>query len=344
MAHQITPESEDLYDARIRTLRRHSPGLKWSQPEAWAAAIAARKLALSSLKSYASAVRFGARRDDERSAPTFIKRFDAALEPSQIAVRKTKQRARPKHRRVAITEEAVEILRKAAEWREENTRSTRSQLAMDIAEGTLRFGLRPSEWSKAKSDANSLIIQNGKHAVFEMEHGPFAGRVYRRGNGRSRELLGNDEFVRRFRPILRRIAEAGPLGYRTNERAIRRAWRENVETAIKRFGLPARYRHLRLYDFRHQFAANWKKAVPASTGIVAALMGHASVRTAVQSYARGTNARGTGWGLRPSAESLDAVVTHDIWDGYPVDRESKPSTKAQPSPVAPRQPGRGPSR
>ncbi len=329
MAYLITPESEDLYDARLRTLRRQSPGLTWTQPEVWASAIAARNLALSSLKSYASAVRFAARRQSKDVSQLFIERFDAALKPIQSAVRKSKQRVRSKHRRVAISEEAVERLRAAADWRDENTRSTKSGFAMDIAEGTLRFGLRPSEWSTARVLNDTLIVQNGKYAVFQMDYGPFAGRVYRRANGPSRVLLAQDDFAKKHYPLLDRLTHPQILGYRTNERAVRRAWRATVETAIKRFGLSKRYRHLRLYDFRHQFAANWKKTVSPRTGIIAALMGHCSTRTAVQSYARVTNARGAGWGLRPSADSLDSVITFDVWEGYPQHLDSDPARTPQ---------------
>lgn len=317
MSHQIALDTEDLYDARIRTLMRHAGPLEWSRPESWAQALGARKLALSSLKSYASAIRFAARRELSDAAESFVSAFNAALKPLQEGVRSSKQRSRPKHRRMAITEQTVQILREAAEWREENTRSTRARFVMDMAEGTLRFGLRPSEWSKTKIEDNRLIIPNGKHIIIEPEHGPFAGRLYQRGNGERRELIAHDEFVGKFAPILLRLSRSSPLSYRTNERGVRRAWRDVVDTAIQRFGLPSRFRTLRLYDFRHQFAANWKSSVPASSGIIAAMMGHVSVRTAVQSYARASNARGGGWGLRPSQDTLDAVMSHEMWAGYP---------------------------
>lgn len=339
MSHQITLDTEALYDARLRTLMGSGSAWDWKDAAVWAKAIADRKLALASLKNYASAVRFGARRALGEAAEVFVVAFNAALKPTQEAARSTGQRSRPKHRRMAISEATVRLLRKAAEWREENSRSTRATFVMDLAEGTLRFGLRPSEWGKASLVAESLVVKNGKRIVAELPHGPFAGRRYERGNGPRRELLVHSDFLSAHAPILRRISAAGPLSYRTNERGIRRAWREVVDTAVKRFGLPSRFRHLRLYDFRHQFAANWKKAVPASSGIVAALMGHASVRTAVQSYARVANGRGAGWGLRPSAESLEAVVTMEMWSGYPSSAPDKPAPSTPSAPT--REPGAG---
>lgn len=304
----VAGTTEALYAARIRSLTGRRVDLRLSDPGPWVAELQRRDLALSSLKSYASAVRYHVRRKLPEPED-FVTRFDALLRPIQSVARTARKRRRP-----SIGSDVIDGLRRAARYRDGQSIYTRA--AVDLAEGSWRFGLRPSEWGHCAIQGGALHVRNGKFLRRRMAHGIFAGRFFSRANGRYRTLEPTsgslDDAGSQLISRIRSFQAARP--FERHHRAVQIEFRQVVRLAVRRGLIPPRFGVLTLYSFRHQFAADGKRTFAAGSGSVAALMGHISVRTALQSYARRRSGTGRSLGIRPSADSLAAVENLTVFE------------------------------
>lgn len=161
---------------------------------------------------------------------------------------------------------------------------------------SLSTGLRPSEWESARLGPNNqeLIIRNAK-ATNGRAHGP----------ERTLQLTGlKPEERRDIICLVRELAK----GY---------ASKEGFEKLLKSLGnalyresrkcWPKWKRHLSLYTTRHQFSANMK-----ASGIgrreLAAVMGHATDKTASIHYAKRRKGKKLENYVTPRAEEIERVV------------------------------------
>lgn len=289
------------YAKIVKNLRAsvEADGGSWTGQSA-AAEIAARDLTAVSQTSYVSAVRCIHAGD-----AGFLAALDEAMEsaPDRVRRRSTGKRSVGESSIRAVIGELQELPVRGNEGLKTRV--------VDLVIATRLFGLRPSEWADAKwadEDRSRLFVENGKYARMEMERGPFAGRVWRRGNGKSREMI----LPEKERDLYVRSAQAAMSGealypWEKHERGIQRLHQRAVAQAMKK-GLisQAMGDGLTIYSYRHTFAAAAKATLDLFGGEIAALMGHISVTTATRSYARRSAARG-GVSVRPTAESVAAV-------------------------------------
>ena len=254
-------------------------------------------------KHYASAVRWYLRLYCDRGARPFDGVWSAAG-----SVRHTSKRGKRPGRKAQITAETLRALLALSRVRDGG--SHRAAVAMFQA-STL-FGLRPCEWASAiwGDDAKTvLVISNAKTASRIMQHGPFAGRLWVRGNGSVRRLVLTKEGIASgVQEVVDNVLEAERLWpWRLHRFSLYHAFRSIVREACKRGDIPARLSRLTLYSGRHQFASDAKRSLDVASGEVAAAMGHSAVRTAVSSYGRRANGGSFAPVARPDAASIAAV-------------------------------------
>lgn len=159
------------------------------------------------------------------------------------------------------------------------------------------FGLRPGEWPGASIGTGFLVVPNAK-------------RSNDRANGETRSLdLARfpKEFVSGLEEFLSCLANA--LSNQSWAKTVYPAARGQLRAACKRAGkwVPSLRRKLiSFYTTRHVAAGRAKSSMPHGT--VAALMGHASDRTATIHYARARSVK--GWGplrTEPAAAQIATV-------------------------------------
>lgn len=144
-------------------------------------------------------------------------------------------------------------------------------------------GLRPSEWRTARLEGGRLIVQNGKFSN---------GRAH--GVSRAVDVCSEQELKNIAALILHLRVD-----FKSNYDHVRYA----IRMAAKKLW-PKRERWPSLYTTRHMFSAEIKNVY--SKVEVAALMGHATDRTAGQHYARRTSASGA-LVVRPASKDVAAV-------------------------------------
>lgn len=207
---------------------------------------------------------------------------------------------------------AAEDIRELRQYFVANSKAHRwSRLALSYMEVLLLTGMRPSEvagaefeWS-SHADVTARIV-NGKGS----NH---------RGNGLQRTiLLSNLEshHIASIQTLLSLTeAEWAPQEPARRLKLLSKYWDRAVRGALGR-----RRAYPCLYSFRHQFAADAKKA-GRSRAEIAALMGHASDATASSHYGRTTSGRG---GLKASAVSQEIRTVRRRATGYPGPAQKKP--------------------
>lgn len=166
-----------------------------------------------------------------------------------------------------------------------------STLSIDWLLGGLCTGLRPCEWRNTNWQADTLTVANAK-ATNERSHGITRTLDLTRSSTNERQV------VERLSLHLSSMSdEAYKEAYNGVRNLIRRVAREIF---------PRRELFPTLYTARHVFAARAKATW--SPAWVAALMGHASIRTAQTHYARAHRARdGRPLEVEPSAADVAAV-------------------------------------
>ncbi len=137
-------------------------------------------------------------------------------------------------------------------------------------------GLRPGEWAKAYIDQ----LPSGERALVVANAKCTQGR----GNGATRHLVLTGLSAEQFGYI----EDMGEIArhYETTEETMEdlQSWVSKYLYRASRAALGKRKHYPCLYTFRHQFAADAKRWLPAPEA--AALMGHYSDQTAARNYAR----------------------------------------------------------
>lgn len=307
---EVSPTTATLYTKRAERLitrfeedtgKRFTP-----DSEAFAAYMGERlaKVGRPSRRAYRAALdyHYRAALDRAEGAPDFrawMPQTDDEVDPPK---RQSRERGLP----AADARALIEALNK------KNT--FQSRLAALTLESSILFGLRPSEWSKARLDrvtpddadkpVGALVVENAKNT-----HG--------RAHSATRTLLFDGVDARQYAVVRETIRQWA--AYIENFTAMNAESTNEVDThqaiqaAINSAGIAVTKATRRLdikpytlYSARHQFAAN-AKAAGLSRVEVAALMGHASTETAGEHY--GKRRRGSRGGLlvRPSPLDIAAV-------------------------------------
>lgn len=298
--------TEDVYGKVFARLLTQA-GLRGAEPDIGtrlckhiAHRVALSQISWSTAKQYASAVRWWLRKEGHGTAD-----FDFVWAETRTLSGRAKG-PRKSTRRVRISGDVVVTLRRLATFRQARS----FEVAASLFYASTLLGLRPCEWANARwADASRtrLIVRNAKAASVVLEHGPFAGRLWVRGNGTERCLKLTKEGVAAGLQNLvdEVISNEKAMPWARYRGAIWRSFKTLVRVATEREMIPRKYRNLTLYSARHQFAADAKKAMNVGGGEVAAAMGHSAVRTAVSGYGR----RIAGGSFAPSAlPDLDSVV------------------------------------
>lgn len=280
-------------------------------------------------KHYASAVRWYLRL---RSSVGPLA-FDSVWASARSVRPPTKRGKRPS-RKSRITAGVLTALIGLANVRDGGTH----RAAVAVFHASTLFGLRPCEWASATwadDTKRVLVISNAKTASRVMEHGPFAGRLWVRGNGSVRRLVLTEQGIAAgVRDVVDDVLEAErQWPWQAHRFSLYHAFRSVVREAYKRGEIPARLARLTIYSGRHQFASDAKKALDVASGEVAAAMGHSAVRTAVTSYGRRANGGSFTPVARPDAASIAAVRDLRLRPALPGSTAPAPTVTPGPSPA-----------
>ncbi len=170
------------------------------------------------------------------------------------------------------------------------------KLAADMIEAGIATGLRPIEWKDAWIEDNVLHVPNAKF------------RPGISGNGEKRELLLDDEAISEshLNAVFRVLEALHGVEWDDVGQNVRRAL-AGAKKKLQRMGLVTKKQmKTRLYDARHQFAANAKLSLNYAGGEVAAAMGHRSAVTAHVAYGNRKKGR-AGIAVKPSIQSVNNV-------------------------------------
>lgn len=169
-------------------------------------------------------------------------------------------------------------------------------LAADMIEAGIATGLRPVEWKDASLVDDVLTVPNAKY------------RPGVSGNGEKRELFLLDDVItfEQRSAIDRVITALNGVEWDDIGTHVRRALRGAKAELRKMKLITPKEMKTRIYDARHQFAANAKNTLDYQGGEVAAAMGHRSAVTAHTSYGNRRKGR-VGLPVKPSAVSVENV-------------------------------------
>ena len=180
-------------------------------------------------------------------------------------------------------------------------RTRTAHLARLLLRAMVHLGARPSEWATARIEGRTLVFQNAKFR-------PHSGDAPGRGNGRVRRLVVDDGDIGDAMLAVasevivlvagRRWSTLGPR--------VGTAVKEVVAKLVADGTLSRRWLRLRVYDARHQFAADAKATLRLLDGEIAATMGHASIETAVVHYGKRKAASGRSI-VRPTRDTVSGV-------------------------------------
>lgn len=298
-------ETVRYYGKVVRDLR----GEAETRGENWSGAAAIREIARRDLShisqtAYLAALRFVHAGDRE-----FLDELEThhADLPARTRRRKTKS--------VTVSHNLMQRVILQLESKS-SPREGLTERVVDLIIATRLFGLRPSEWAKAEwADAAKTVlrVRNGKFARQEMKSGPFAGKLWKRANGKCREII----LPKPDQDVYQKAADAAIRGerdfpWKVYDRQLRRLHDEAAKVLADE-GIMSRSdaKALTIYSYRHSFAADAKYSLDLFGGEVAALMGHISVQTATRSYARRATAKSPVT-IRPTAETLAAVENRTL--------------------------------
>tara|TARA_R110000737_G_scaffold127218_3_gene159768 strand:+ start:26439 stop:27449 length:1011 start_codon:yes stop_codon:yes gene_type:complete len=293
MTTETTIETYERIVARLSRSHR----LPDNKPGSYASAISSGDLSPASQKMYASAVRHHFRAD-----PDALDDFEEAWSSLRPASSRRK-------RKRSVPPSVITALHRAA--RQRKSRSRFAEHAATLAEATALIGLRPCEWADAAwedEERTILVVRNAKRAEQMMDRGPFAGRIWKRGNGDHRALeLSDDPEIRTHIQSLAddMLAFEVQSPWSRHRVPIWAEFKALLDLCFQCDWLDRKYADLTLYSFRHQFSAEAKALFDQVE--VAAMMGHISSRTAGQSYAHRRRARAGILGVKPTPSALAAV-------------------------------------
>lgn len=286
--------------------------------------VASGQISWATAKQYASVIRFKL-----RQAEIDLDDFERAWRKVQL-LRPTARAKRRATRKVGITMNEIGAINALAAVREQRS----FQAAAALFHACVLLGLRPCEWTNARwadKARTTLIVRNAKAASSVMEHGPFAGRLWVRGNGAERALnitaegvaFGVQDLVDDV------LAHERALPWSKHRGLIWRSFKRLVSGAVEREMIGPKYRNLTIYSARHQFAADAKRSMNVGAGEVAASMGHVSVRTAVSGYGKRHHGGSFAPAITPDSMSVKAVKSKALRPSRPV---SVPNPRPLPSP------------
>lgn len=183
-------------------------------------------------------------------------------------------------------------------------------LCLIVATNTL--GLRPCEWADVEwvDDTKTVLrVRNGKFKDEVAPHGLFKGERYRRANGTHREIMLPENHADLLREVISDAIDAEiEYPWAQHKRSIRRAHDDAKKLAVRYGNITAsEAKHLYLYGYRHSASAAAKSSLDLFAGEVAALLGHRSITTAQNHYAKRKTAKGR-LELKPSQESIERVA------------------------------------
>lgn len=169
-------------------------------------------------------------------------------------------------------------------------------LAADLLEAGTLTGLRPCEWAGASLRGSTLIVPNAKY------------RPGISGNGAHRELslLKENLTARQVATIKRVLVELNGTRWEVIGGNVRRAFNNAKKALLRARTITPKEARTRIYEARHQFAANAKRDLDYQGGEVAAAMGQRSAMTAKAAYGNRSRA-GSRTPVKPSVESVKRV-------------------------------------
>lgn len=229
-------------------------------------------------------------------------RFTASFRSVRPEVKPKKRLAKGLSKQLEI--DLITVLRRGTPGRSQ-------KLAADMIEAGIATGLRPIEWKDAWIDENVLHVPNAKF------------RPGISGNGKKRELLLDDDAISEshLNAVYRVLEALHGVEWNDVGPSVRRAL-IGAKKKLQRMGLVTKKEmKTRIYDARHQFAANAKLSLDYAGGEVAAAMGHRSALTAHVSYGNRKKGR-AGLAVKPSLQSVNDV------DGRSLEKLAKSVSKA----------------
>ncbi|GAA5666065.1 hypothetical protein Brsp07_04574 [Brucella sp. NBRC 14130] len=175
-------------------------------------------------------------------------------------------------------------------------RGRNKALAADLLEAGTLTGLRPCEWAGATLRGTTLIVPNAKY------------RPGISGNGVQRELslLKENLTTRQIATIKRVLSELNGTRWEVIGGNVRRAFNNAKKALLRARTITPKEARTRIYEARHQFAANAKRDLDYRGGEVAAAMGQRSAMTAKAAYGNRSRA-GSRTPVKPSADSVKRV-------------------------------------
>lgn len=288
--------------------------------------VASGQISWATAKQYASAIRWKL-----RQAEKDLEDFEQAWRKVQL-LRPSARTKRRATRKVGITMCEIAAINTLAAVRDQRS----FQAAASLFHASVLLGLRPCEWANARwadKARSTLIVRNAKAASCIMEHGPFAGRLWVRGNGAERALKITSEGaafgVQDLVDDVLRHEKALP--WAKHRGLIWRSFKRLVAGAVERDMIAPKYRNLTIYSARHQFAADAKRTMNVGAGEVAASMGHVAVRTAISGYGKRHLGGSFAPSVKPDSLSVNAVQSKTLRPSRPVPASQKPP-RPSPSP------------
>jgi integrase len=174
-------------------------------------------------------------------------------------------------------------------------------LAADMIEAGVATGLRPVEWKDASVVDDVLRVPNAKF------------RPGISGNGEVRDLILIDDVITpgERAAIDRVILALNGVEWDEIGGHVRRALIAAKSKLRKMSLITTKETRTRMYDTRHQFAADAKNNLNYEGGEVAAAMGHKSAITAHSSYGKKRRGR-VGLSVKPSAANVATVDQESV--------------------------------
>lgn len=269
--------------------------------QALAAGLGESDLGLASFKQYASAIRWCLEDGGNDQA---LRSFDFELDGVE--------RPDPRKRHV-LKFVPPDVGSAVIETAHRSKRKFSRHLAVLLC-CTLATGLRPKEWSDTSillptGEPFRLRVVNGKYVPPGTVNSRSTMPTARRGNGPYRELVFDaeeDEAEVLLADIRELLEYEEEQPWKRCQKGLRRELDHCLLELVENGIIQRLFLKLTIYSFRHQAAADAKANLGTVTGGAAALLGHASARTAVDSYGRRQLGR-SGVMMRPSAASVEAV-------------------------------------
>lgn len=305
-AGQRSPTTEAEYERRVRRFLAYAAqqglGTDW-RGLLLAYEVLSRDLAPASRRKYRAALRFFVERamglEAERlfseRAAVIDRIWRAAREQAALAAGKSRKR------RGGLLREMPNELRSLLSAHLYGRGTVAALTAGDIILATPIVGCRPGEWSNSHLEGNMLTVVNAKFREGVRGNGPERTMVL------DRTLITPDEMD----AIRRLVMCMAGRSWNSVRGRISAALKDALKSLVEQGVIPRKWLRLRLYDARHQFAAEAKSSLDELQGEVAAVMGHASAQTAAYHYGKRRKAQRPS-AVRPTPDAVARVKPRTI--------------------------------